>query len=221
MRLRWFWAIVFFMLIIATPVAHGQDVNAVIKIADTHFKEQSWFKAAGLYLKALERAPNNITATYKVAECYRQITNYHSAEYYYELALKAEARYPAARYYYAISQKHNGKYEEALNSFQIFIDNVAAGAYAARLKADNAKKFSEQARIEREGCLLALKELSKPIQNHQFSILAEPVNSTSNDYAPYPYHHDSTIVVTSGRLQTFTLAEYLLSGRPLLAESGP
>lgn len=202
MRLRWFWVIVVLLVFAATPAVRGQDADAIIKMANTHYENESWYKAAGFYLKALERSPNNMAATFRVAECYRQITNYHSAEYYYELALRAEERYPAARYYFAISQKFNGKYEEALNNFQTFIENVEAGKYAARLKAENAKKFTEQARIEREGCLLALKELSKPSQDYQFKILAEPINSVFNDFAPATYLNDSTVVISSTRAQS-------------------
>ena len=108
-------------LLLTTQLSQGQDVNAIIKIADTHYKNESYFKAAGFYLKALESAPSNITATYKLAECYRLIAVYTSAEYYYELVLRAENRYPLVRYHYATTQKFNGKYEEALNNFQIFI----------------------------------------------------------------------------------------------------
>ena len=193
--------IVVFLVSSATTAVQGQDVSAVIKIADTHFADQSWFKAAGLYLKALERSPNNLKATYRVAECYRQITNYHSAEYYYELALRAEDRYPAARYYYALSQKFNGKYEEALNNFQTFIEKAESGAYP-RLSEANATKFVEQSRIEREGCLLALKELSKPVQDNQFKVLPEPLNSVANDIAPDIYLNDSILVITSSRDQS-------------------
>ncbi len=199
MRFRWFWVFVILTVLTGIPSVRGQDADAIIKVANTHYDNQSWYKAAGFYLKAIERAPNNILAIYRIAECYRQITNYHSAEYSYELALRAEERYPAARYYYAVSQKFNGKYEEALNNFQTFIENVEAGKYAARLKAENATKFTEQARIEREGCLLALKELSKPSQDNQFTILSEPVNSVSNDFAPDTYLNDSIIVISSTR----------------------
>ena len=197
-----FWALLFSLLYLRLDISLAQQVSAIIKIAENHYKNESYFKAASFYLKALDQQPGNITALYKLAQSYRNITNYHSAEYYYEQVIqKSDERYPLSLYYYALTQKFNGKYEEALNNFQSFIANVQAGRYQ-RLRSNEADVFSEQARIEREGCLLALKELSKPIQENQFQILSEPVNSVSNDYAPYIFGHDSIIVVTSSRSES-------------------
>ena len=198
MRHKWYWVLVVFTLITAVPAVKGQNVSAIIKQADTQFKNESYYKAAGLYMRALEIAPSNMTATYRLAESYRLIFLYTNAEYYYELALRAENSYNLVRFYYAQAQKFNGKYEEALNNFQMFIEKAESNGYP-RLTGEAAASWAAQARVEREGCLLALKELSKPQQDNKFQVVASPISTEYQDFAPAIYGNDSSIVISSTR----------------------
>ena len=180
----------------------AQEVRAIIKLGDSFFDNEDYFRATNYYLKALEKEPRNTIAKYRLAESYRLITNYQDAERFYaEVLQRSESSFPLARYYYALTQKFNGKYNEALGNFEMFLKNIDAKKYS-RLRGNMVITFSEQARIELEGCLLALEELSKNRVNHNFHLLQQPVNTVFNDYAAYPYHHDSTIVLTSARAES-------------------
>lgn len=180
----------------------AQEAGPIIKMGDTFFDNEDYFRASNFYLKALEREPNNISAKYKLAESYRLITNYQTAENFYsEVLRRSENRFPLARYYYAVTQKFNGKYQEALANFELFIKKVEGKQYT-RLRAAAVITFSEQARIDLEGCLMAIEELDQNRLNHNFHILGEPVNTIYNDYAAFTYHHDSSIVITSARLES-------------------
>ncbi len=189
-------------LALSTTFSYAQEADPIIKAGDAHFDNEDYFRASNFYLKALEREPNNISAKYKLAESYRLITNYQTAENFYEEVLRrSENRFPLARYYYAVTQKFNGKYREALGNFELFIKNVERKQYT-RLRGAALITFSEQARIDLEGCLMALEELEQNRLNHNFHILGEPVNTIFNDYAAYTYHNDSSIVITSARLES-------------------
>ena len=188
-------------LFLTALALNGQEAVTIIRLGDTFFASEDYFKASNYYLKALEKEPRSVTAKYKLAETYRLITNYQAAENFYgDVLRRSESSYPLARYYYALTQKFNGKYAEALGNFELFLKNIEANYYR-RLQGGMLITFSEQARIELEGCLLAIGELSKTQIVHHFQLLAGPVNSEYNDYAAYTYHHDSSIVITSARAE--------------------
>ena len=180
----------------------AQDADAIIKAGDVYFENEDYFRASNFYLKALEREPNNISAKYKLADSYRLITNYETAENFYgEVLQRSESYFPLARYYLGLTQKFNGKYQEALTNLELFIKNVERKQYT-RLRGAASITFSEQARIELEGCLMALEEMRENRLNHNFHLIGAPVNSVFNDYAAYTYHHDSSILITSARLES-------------------
>ena len=199
--LKRIWCVLLYLAFSQTS-ALAQEAGPIIKLGDTYFDNEDYFRASNFYLKALEKEPNNITAKYRLAESYRLITNYETAENFYaEVLNRSESRFPLARYYFALTQKFNGKYKEALHNFELFLTNVESKQYT-RLRGAVVITYSEQARIELEGCLMAIDELSETRMNHNFHILGEPVNSIYNDYAAYTYHHDSTVVITSARSES-------------------
>ena len=71
---------------------------------------------SGIYKEALNENPSNIKAQYQLAECYRLIQDYESAEYHYEaIGSKQDARYPLAGFYYATMQKT--KKDDTINPY--------------------------------------------------------------------------------------------------------
>ena len=95
-------------------------------------------------------------------------------------------------------QKLNGDYDNAILNFGAFIsfydkqetDGVGISKY---------ENYREQAKIEKEGCLIALNQLSQPFKQHNFTVEQAPLSSEYNDYAPAVFNNDSSIVLTSGR----------------------
>ncbi len=196
--MKWLLLTITFFLFFDTIFA--QKVTSINQAAERFFENEQFYKAAEYYKRALKKEPENLTANYQLAECYRELTNYSQAEYYYEKSLGgSNQRFPKARYYFALMKKFNGNYEEALNNFERFLEEVEDNSY---IGSEEKVIFRNQAQIEREGCLLALQELSQPVRNHEFTILSKPINSPYNDFAPYVYQHDSSIIIASSREST-------------------
>jgi len=196
--MKWLLLIITFFLF--NDSIFAQKATSINQAAERFFENEQYYKAAEYYKRALKKEPENLTANYQLAECYRELTNYSQAEYYYEKALGgSNQRFPKARYYFALMKKFNGNYEEALNNFERFIEEVEDNSY---IGSEEKIIFRNQAQIEREGCLLALQELSQPVRNHEFTILSKPINSPYNDFAPYVYQNDSSIIIASSREST-------------------
>ncbi len=171
-----------------------RDIN---KVADTYFEANQYFKAASYYLQSLEINSKDGHANYQLGECYRYLFNYSSAEVYYkkisELELK---RFPLSLYYYGLTQKLNGKLDQAILTFDEFIEFAKTSTSRT---LDNFPHIKEQAHIDREGCLLALNQLSHPQEDFGFKHLPAPLNSEYNDFAPSTISGDQELAISSGR----------------------
>jgi len=178
---------------------YAQSPVTLNELGDGHFKNGQYAQAAQYYQQSLNTEPNNQLANYQLAECLRLTLKYQEAELQYEKMVNlSETNYPMSRYYLALMQKLNGKYDEAMPNFQKFINRYDQDP----IKMERFMTFKLQALVEREGCLLALNELSNPVRDNQFVVLPEPLNSESDDYAPFLFKGDSSIIITSSRRST-------------------
>lgn len=181
---------------IEDPYRSETEVKAAkvfVNIADRYFENFEYYLAAQEYLKAVQEDREYIYALYFLAESYRLYFNYDRAQKYYALVLqKDKSAYPLARYWYANMLKNRGEYEKALENFESFLTEYPdSEPYAAKLK--------EKARIDADGCLLAMNELKKPVRNFNFHGLQSPLNTGASEYAPVIYKNDTNIVITSAR----------------------
>ncbi len=176
--------------------AFSQSATTLNDQGDKYFNAGQYAQAATFYLQALDTDPNNQLATFQLAECYRNTFKYQEAELQYQKMVNlSEGNYPMSRYYYALMQKLNGKYDEAMPNFQLFLDWF--DKEPARMVT--LKPFQLQALVEREGCLLALNEMANPVRHSEFRVLPAPVNSPYDDYAPFIFKGDSSLMMTSSR----------------------
>lgn len=171
-----------------------KDVRDIIMSGNEYYFTEQYSKAIEFYYQALVLDSTNVYANYYLAECHRKIFNFPEAEYYYGLvATEPKTSFPLSKFYYPLMQKLNGKFHEALDNFDSFI------AYARGISFEEKAIFMEKAKIEKEGCFLAISHLENPFGEYNFENISVPVNSQYNDYAPFILDHDSLIVVTSGR----------------------
>jgi peptidoglycan-associated lipoprotein len=194
--------LIFTLLIFVIPAftqVHAQKKDKMDKlpsetrIGDKYFDNMEYFLAAEQYNMALKKNPRHTYTHWKLAEAYRSYFDYNKAERAYSQVLDLDpGTYPLARFWYAAMQKTNGKYEEAQMSFLTFLSGFNPGN-------EEENKFAEKARMEIKGCELALKELKKPVRDHKFSLIQQPVNSSYSDYAPVIWENDSSLVITSAR----------------------
>ena len=181
------------------PLHAQRSTRDINRVGDEYFSLQQYYKATLYYLESLNINPKDETANYQMGECSRFLFNYTDAEHYYGKIVNSSLRkYPKALYYQALMQKLNGKYDESIKNFSLFIDYVD-NKESPIITDEEYGPLREQARVDKEGCILALKQLTHPFKELDFKNLGEPVNSEAHDYAASHYKNDQTIVITSGR----------------------
>ncbi len=190
--------LLFIIILLVSPLlATSQAITLLIEQGDKYAEINDHPRAIEVYKAVLKEDENNIAAQYKIAESYRAILDYETAEgYYLKVKRRNDGRFLLSGYYYALMRKLNGDYQEALESFEEF---MALLKERDQHEDERFRQYYEQARIEREGALIALNEISNAQPEHKFEILPDPVNSELMDSAPSIYSNDSTIVISSGR----------------------
>ena len=159
---------------------------------DKYFEAQAFHQAKNEYLKALEKEPGDMGITFKLAESYRLVFDYKSALKKYKVVVdKAAKNYPMALYHYASMLKMVGKYEQAIESFDLFLDKGVPGS--------KRKMMMEKASVDRAGCELAIEENKKPQPEFEFNKLPAPVNTDKGEYSIAIVPNSQAILIASER----------------------
>ncbi len=192
----------FFLLgFLLAGIVFGQEnkimVRNLITVGDDYFKNDQYISAIRYYKEALTESPSNIKAQYQLAECYRLTQDYESAEYHYEaIGSNQDIRYPLAGFYYATMQKLKGRYDQSLQNFKSFRKFLVANELH---ESEKYRSFYKQAKIEIDGCQLALNQITLVHPDHKFAPLMAPLNSEYNDYAAFSVGTDEIVCLTSAR----------------------
>ena len=190
---------IFIALLFALPyLSSSQDISLLVQFGDKYAESNNHLEAIKIYKQILEeRDPNHRPTQYKIAESYRAILDYSMAKGYYQKVKRSgDGRFILSGYYYALMSKLDGEFSEALVEFENFMALLKS---RDQHESPEYRQYYEQARIEREGCLIALNENTVAQPDHQFKLLPEPLNSKAMDSAPAIYLNDSTIAISSGR----------------------
>ncbi len=172
-------------LLMFRSAAHGQ-----VALADQYFDAAQFYKAAALYQSGFRQDTTNDLTAFRLGECYRHMFDYAKAQGYYgKVQKEATSAFPLSVFYYALMLKYNRHFEEAIRYFDRFVEEFPAAAFA---------QYRAQAKIEKQGCYLALLE-DEAAPDYRFNRVDLPVNTSSQDYAPAIFLHDSLLVVTSSR----------------------
>lgn len=182
--------------LIAIYGVNGQRADLVTKYADDLFDNAQYQKAIKAYKEVLEQQPGHGQATYQLGESYRLTLDYESAQYYYEQLANSDTRFPLAGFYYGSMLKYNGDYTKALKTFQDFEKFMKEKDFH---EDDKYRYYYKQARVEIDGCQLAVNQLATSHPDHQFELLQEPLNTPFNDYAAFTVGADSILCLTSAR----------------------
>lgn len=179
-------------------VAFSQTAAIVTKQGDIYFESSQYMRAIPVYKEALNQDGSYDKAKYKLAECYRLTHDYESAEFYYQEIAKTggDPRYPLAGFYYGIMQKQKAQYNEALKTFKRFDEFLVENSLH---ESEDYRYFHKQSKIELDGCHLAVDQVNLVHEDHQFELLAVPLNSEFNDYAAFTLGSDSILCLTSAR----------------------
>ena len=175
----------------------SQRTQDIISEADQLFEAKRYIEAIDLYKAALNNNSRNVKAKYYMAECYRLSMDYKSAQFYYgDIAKTGNTMYPLAGFYFAVAQKLRGKYSDAITSFKLFRDLLRKEGFPDNKEYNS---FYRQAKIEIDGCQLALNQITMEPTDFDLRAIASPLNSPYNDYAGVVINNDNIICITSAR----------------------
>lgn len=103
------------------PNVQGKKTKEVRSMTRNAMRLGDTYTALLYCAEWVKRTPENIKATFVMAELHRQSRNYPEAEVWYAKVVKADAeKYPEAFYHLGDMQLSQGKTEEALKSFALF-----------------------------------------------------------------------------------------------------
>lgn len=181
------------LILLANQQLSAQSASADISFGDKFFEVEDYYLATEHYQEALNKEPDNSYATYQLAECYRLYFDYDNAEKMYKKSVdQADEKYPLAQFYYALMQKINGRYEPASESFEYFIATYEP-------KSDDDQYF-DLALLHYNGSILAMEEIARPQRDFIFHHIESPVNTGYSEFAAAIAENDSSIVLTSARM---------------------
>lgn len=168
----------------------SQSDNINVHYADKFFEIKDYYLATEYYEKALADGEDTDYVHYQLGESDRLFYQYEEAEKHYKLVVEngRVVDFPLARYYYALMLKNNGRFNESVLEFNTFLKEY---------KEDD--KYRLSAKLEKEGSLYVLDELSKTLRDYGFKNAGKTVNSKESDFAPTIFKHDSSIVISSAR----------------------
>ena len=171
--------------------------SSLARLGDRYYDNEEYYMAAESYEKALRKDKNDIYAAYRLGKARMAYFDYNEAEQAFAKVMEFpgyEKHYDLATFWYATIKKINGDYTAAKENFQHFIETFEPDPN----DPEHEGKL-EQAKMELEGCELALAEFKKPTRDYSFELLPSPVNTKGAEFAPVIYEHDSSIVITSSR----------------------
>ncbi len=188
----------FFLLTYVSILAvSAQRTETYVTYADELFESAQYIKAIPVYKAALDKNPNYVKAKYRLAECYRLTLDYESAQFYYgDIAKNNDTRYPLAGFYYGTTQKLRGQYENALTTFQLFQKLIRDQNWQ---EDERYRSYYQQAKVEIDGCQLAINQINVPPPDHAFQPILGELNSEYNDYAAFTIGSDDIVCLTSAR----------------------
>lgn len=166
--------------------------------ANEYFGNNLYLEAIRNYKAAIDESEGtNLKAQYQLAECYRLVQDYESAEYYYEqIGTKQDIRFPLAGFYLGRMQKLRGSYDQALKNLKAFSNFLVANDLHEQ---EEYRTFYKQSKVEIDGCQLAVNQRTMVLPDYQFNLENAPLNSEYNDYAAFTVGSDDIVCLTSAR----------------------
>lgn len=150
-----------------------------IRLADDLYKQGSFYNAVDAYIEVQQKKENNSRLAFQIAETNKELKDYIQAEKWYSKTLEMNSNaWPEARFQNAMMMKAQGKYDKAINEFNLFIDE-------AKLDKDKdgvLGALSRRAKIEREGCELAM-EMMDAKQESVVEVIPG-INHNLQDFSP-------------------------------------
>jgi peptidoglycan-associated lipoprotein len=170
-----------------------------LKKAQLAYDQYEFHKAMDFYKRAYSKSSDKtqkIQMSFRLAECARRIGNYRQAESYYKRTIKMRYDDPIAILYLGMMQRNIGKYEEAIKSFESYMEKVPE---------------DERASESILACQMAIDWEANPSRYAVSNM--KSINSKQDDSMPSYGNNDYTEIL-------FTTARKGVKGRRLSAQTG-
>lgn len=171
------YTMLFLVLMIMATTGSAQKLT--IKLADKAFHDFSWMEAIDLYTYVHEKDPNNVYVIRKLADCYRNITQWEEVEKWLELIIEMGEENPEDLFYYSMALKSNGKYHDA----EVILKDYKL------LKPDDDRVALQQSLLEYVRFLIQ--------DSSRFVVNIAPFNSRGADWGP-TFYEDKIVFVSTG-----------------------
>jgi outer membrane protein OmpA-like peptidoglycan-associated protein len=190
---------ILFLLLFAASAILAQDSTATpkkpakfkykksLKIADKRLDAGNLYGAYEMYETILDKKPESYAVAWKLANVYYQARDYKKAEQWFTYLVENKAdEYPQAEYWQAMMMKMNGKYFDAMPKFQ---------SISKKYGGEDATTVKRWAKIDAEGCELALKSMDNP-EHVNITHLGPGVNSPYSDISPVMWDDNTLLFAT-------------------------
>ena len=170
-----------------------------LKKAAAAFEQFEFHKAMDYYKRAYSKSSDRtqkIEMSFRLAECARRIGNYRQAESYYKRTIKMRYEDPIALLYLGMMQRNLGKYEDAIKTFELYMEKVPEDIRA------------QEAIV---ACELGIEWVDNPSRYAVTNMKA--INSKQDDRMPAYGNKDNTQLF-------FTTARKGVNGKKISAQTG-
>ncbi len=158
-----------------------------VKIAEKRLAAGNLYGAYEMYETIIGKKPEAYAVAWKLANVYYQARDYQKAEEWFTYLVEKQAtEYPQAEYWQAMMMKMNGKYFDAMPKF---------AAIAKKYSGEDMTNIKRWAKIEAEGCELALKSIDNPALVN-IKHLGAGVNSAYSDISPMIWNDNTLLFAT-------------------------
>jgi len=177
------------LLLVLPFVSNGQVIQKLnakqsLKMADYLYSIGSYFNAISYYERVYEKQSNNAYAVNQIAQSQMLLRDYKEAEKWFKVLQDLGTdQYPEAGYYYALCLKYNAKYAEAKTAFDKF---------QKVYKGTNASVLKKKAKMQSEGCDLAISMISHP-DTVKVEHIGANINAPYTEFGPVPNGNDELI----------------------------
>lgn len=167
--------VLLFVCLVCVVAALAQPARAWEKAGDQAMQEADWYAAQYYYGQALLQKPDDPLLLWKQAEVLRQSQAWEPAARTYERLLDlAPDRFPLARLHLADMYRTLGRYDEAIATFEAFIEEGRGGT-----------RWLALARQLAESCRQAQRMAAHPDTTWTIRHGGRALNTDWNEFAPW------------------------------------
>ncbi len=178
----------------------GASIEEYIKAGDRLFRTGQYYAAGLLYQKVIDKKPAHVYAHFKLAETYRHRRFYVDAARHYKKAADLNTKeYTRALYWLGLMKKNQGKYDEAIKTFEEFLEWYSA----------DIMEYRELAKKEVQACGEAKQMIKDPIEI-SITNLDDSINHPLSDFGAVTPSPD-TLVFSGTKLVTQTQRSKLMN----------